>query len=245
MRNPIPQRLPGGWRRCAVMVVLPLALLHPGLSRADDEVKLSGDLGMGVDRVAPYVRGAARRTNAVPYVNLEYGRLFARIDTLGAQCLPVGWGHVEAVVQIRTDGYRLAGRPDRADSTPVGVGTLQITPVGAFGLHVLHDFGPSGGNLVQARYLAELPLGRVRIYPEVGAEYQDRRYARYYYEGAADGREAGRTALNPYVGAMLETEITPHWVANVYLRHRLLDTRATDTAHRRPTDVLAALAYRF
>lgn len=244
MRNPIPQRRPGRWRRSALTALTPLALLQPGLSQADDQAKLSGDLGLGVDRVAPYVRGASRRTDVVPYVNLEYGRWFARIDTLGARCLPVGWGHVEAVVQIRTDGYRLAGRPDRADSTPVGVGTLQITPVGAFGLQVLHDFGPSRGNLVQARYLAELPLGRVRIYPELGAEYQDRRYVRYY-NLAADGGATGRAALNPYVGGMVETEITPHWVANVYLRHRLLDTRATDGAHRRPTDVLAALAYRF
>ena len=116
MRNPIPQRRPGSWRRSALTALTPLALLQPGLSRADDQAKLSGDLGLGVDRVAPYVREASRRTDVVPYVNLEYGRWFARIDTLGAQCLPVGWGHVEAVIQIRTDGYRLAGRPDRADS---------------------------------------------------------------------------------------------------------------------------------
>lgn len=185
------------------------------------------------------------------YLNPEHGRWLARIDTFGVQCLPLGDGHVEAVVQIRSDGHQASAQHGRANSSPVGLGTMQITPVGAFGLQLLHDFGPSRGNVIQARYLAEFPIGRIRIYPELGAEYQDRRYV-YYYSGGAPERsqtgQAAHSALNPYVGAMVEMPLHSHWIVNLYLRRRFLDETGTDTTaatSRRPTDTLAALAYRF
>lgn len=238
-------------RRRPTLGALAVALLLHTQARAESPA-LSGDVGVGVSHAAAYVRGTRHRTEAVPYLNLTYGRAFARIDTLGVQLLPVGYGHLEAVVQIRNDGYQRSGAPSRSDSSPVGVGSLQITPVGAFGFQVLHDLGPSGGSLVQARYLAELSFGRIHIYPELGAEYQDRRYTGHYYgrkgEGAASTERPARSALNPYVGAMAETEISPHWVANVYLRHRLFDSHSTAGTlvnAKHTTDLLASLAYRF
>jgi outer membrane protein len=239
-------------RRGRSLGALALALLLQAQARAESP-QLSGDVGVGVSHAAAYVRGARHRNDAIPYLNLAYGRAFIRIDTLGVQLLPVGHGHLEAVVQIRNDGYKRPGAPSRSDSSPVGLGSLQITPLGAFGLQVLHDLGPSRGTLVQARYLAELSFGRVHIYPELGAEYLDHRYTGHYYgrdgepEAASTARPA-RSALNPYVGAMVETEISPHWFANLYLRHRWFDSRATAGTlvnARHTTDVLASLAYRF
>ena len=65
---------------------------------------------------------------------------------------------------------RSPGLRTRADAIPLGLGTLQPTPFGAFGLNVLGDLGPSGGLLVQARYLARFRLGRATVYPELGME---------------------------------------------------------------------------
>jgi outer membrane protein len=190
----------------------------------------------------------------MPYLNVEYGPLFARIDTFGLKALALGYGHLELVGQLRTDGYEAAGLSQRQDALPIGLGTLQITPIGAFGLTALHDLGKSHGTLVQARYLAEIPLGGMTLYPELGAEYQSKSYVNYY-EGTTDTEAAtlGQSyhpgsALNPYVGLMIETHLFDRWYLNAYLRWTANDeaiNRSPLVAHENPTSVLVAAAYRF
>jgi outer membrane protein len=218
------------------------------------EPTFTGDVGLGVNHLQAQVRGAQARNDALPYLNVEFGPAFARIDTLGVKLLPLGWGHVEVLGQVRSDGYHSDTLQTRQNSLPLGLGTLQITPVGAFNLQWLHDFGQSGGNLVQARYLAELVWGRVSLYPELGVEAQSRAYTGYYLgTTASDAAALGQSyrpaaALNPYLGAMIETRLTQHWFANAYVRrshsdHSLaqspLVTRSTQDS------VLLALAYRY
>jgi hypothetical protein len=101
----------------------------------------------------------------MPYLNFTWGPVFARIDTFGVQLAPLGDGALELVGQYRGDGYRVPGLRRRDDAIPLGLGTLQVTPVGAFGLNVLGDLGPSGGLIVQARYLAQFRLGRTTLFP--------------------------------------------------------------------------------
>lgn len=205
-----------------------LSVLHTAAA-ASEPSQLAGDIGLGAVHAPSEIRGERGRTSAVPYLNLTYGTAFARIDTFGVQILPIGYGHLEVLTQVRGDGYEASGLQRRRDALPLGMGTLQITPVGAFGLHVLHDFGKSGGTLVQARYLAEFPLGRVSIYPEVGAEYQSRSYANYYVgTTASDAAYLGRAyrpdaALNPYVGGLIEVRLHEHWVVSAYLRRSFVD----------------------
>jgi outer membrane protein len=137
---------------------------------------------------------------------------------------------------------------------PLGVGTLQVTPIGAFGLNALHDFGKSGGTLVQARYLGQLAFGRVTVYPELGAEYEDTAYTRYYYgTTAADAAAIGRAyrpgaAVNPYAGVLVETRITEKIYLNAYFRQEFLGDaigKSPLVANRDPASLLLALAYRF
>lgn len=214
----------------------------------------SGDIGLGVLHGASGIRGVQARTSLVPYLNFEQGRLFARIDTFGVKTLPLGAGHLELLGQVRSDGYHGDGWSARKDPVPLGLGTLQITPVGAFGVNVLHDFGASGGTLVQARYLAELPLGRVTLYPELGLERQSSGYTRYYLgTTAADAAAAGRAyrpgaALNPYVGGLIELPVSGPWVLNLYLRrvftdHNLANSPLAGHGHR--DTALLALAWRY
>jgi len=236
---------------CALAAAL---ALPPAMATAAEGMRLEGDIGLAVLHTPSEVRGERARYVAVPYVSASYGPLFARIDTFGLQVLPLGYGHVEVVGQIRSDGYDAVGLQHRRDATPLGIGTLQITPVGAFGLHVLRDFGRSGGTLAQLRYLAELRLGRLTIYPEFGAEYQSRAYTGYYAgTTAADAAFVGRdyqprAAVNPYLGALVEIPLRDRWYTNVYLRRTVVDdtiARSPLVANRHRDSGLIALAYRF
>ncbi len=129
-----------------------------------------------------------------------------------------------------------------------------MTPFGGIGLNALHDFGKSGGTVVQARYLAELPFGRVTVYPELGIEFQDKAYTSYYYgTSGADAEATGKSyhpssARNQFAGIMIETKLTEHVYANAYFRQTIFD----DTISRSPlvinqcrSSLLLALAYRF
>lgn len=215
--------------------------------------QLTGDLGMGVTWSESQIRGARDQTDALPYLNLEYGPAFARIDTFGAKVLPAAYGHLEIVGQYRGDGYAAGDLGKRHDSVPAGIGTLQITPIGAFNVHVLHDFGKSSGTLLQARYLAELQFGRVTVYPEVGVEYQSSGYTRYYF--APNEAEAARlrsyepgSAVNLFSGAMIETRITQHWHVHLYVRRSVMDDAIADSplvSRKGRSSALLALAYRF
>jgi outer membrane scaffolding protein for murein synthesis (MipA/OmpV family) len=237
----------------SLLLLLPALVTQAGPA-ASAGIALTGDIGVGATRSQTRTLGVSAETEPLPYLNFEYGPLFARVDSFGIKALPLGYGHIEFVGQYRGDGYDSKGLSHRRNSSPLGLGTLQITPVGAFGLQVLHDLGKSGGNLVQLRYLAELPLGRVTVYPELGVEYQSRAYARYYH-GTTDGDaatlgEAYRpgSALNPYIGAMVETRLMDSWYLNAYVRR----TFADDSIARSPlvvrgnfNSLLLALAYRF
>jgi len=237
----------------STLLVIPFLLIQAGPA-ASAEPTLTGDIGVGAKRSQTQTRGVAAKTEAMPYLNFDYGPVFARVDSFGIKAMPLGYGHVELVGQYRGDGYDSNVVSRRRDSLPMGLGTLQITPVGAFGLQVLHDLGKSGGNLVQARYLAELPMGRVTIYPELGAEYQSRKYTGYYHgTTAADATAVGQayrpgSAANPYVGAMIEARLTDRWYLNAYARR----TFADDSISRSPlvvkgniSSMLLALTYRF
>jgi outer membrane protein len=215
---------------------------------------LSGDIGLGAVYTQAQIRGADSKTEVMPYLNFEVANAFARIDTFGVKTLPVGYGHLEVVGQYRGDGYEATGLERRGNSLPLGLGTLQITPIGAFGLQVLHDFGTSEGTLVQARYLAELPWGAVHVYPELGVEYQSQAYTGYYYGTTpADAASLGQAyrpsaAVNPYFGAMIEVRLADHWYANVYLRRTLVDDTIAQSpllTLRTRDSVLLALAYHF
>lgn len=214
----------------------------------------SGDVGLALLRTSATTQGVPARNSVVPYLNFEKGRLFARIDTFGVKTLPLGAGHLELLGQVRSDGYKGGGWSLRKDPVPLGLGTLQITPIGAFGLNVLQDFGASGGTLLQARYLAELPLGRLTLYPELGLERQSAAYTRYYLgTTAADAAAAGRAyqpgaALNPYVGGLIELPLSGPWVLNLYLRRVFADRSLVNSplaGHGHRDTGLLALTYRY
>ncbi len=239
-----------------VSLLMPWTLLHatPSLPPAAESAHLEGDIGLGVSRTQNHMRGVTPKTETVPYLAFDDGRVFARVDSFGVRTLALGYGHVEVVGQWRSDGYTSRVLSPRPSSVPLGLGTLQITPVGAFWVQALHDFGKSGGQLVQAHYVAELKLGRLALYPELGVEYQSQAYNRYYHgTTAADAAALSRAyrpgaALNPFAGALFEIEVSPAWVATAYLRRTVVDTsiaRSPLVTGRHRDLTLLSLARRF
>lgn len=199
------------------------------------------------------VRNDSSRPSLLPFAFFDYGRMYARLDTIGIKTLPVGYGYLELAGRVKFDGYRTAhnaalkGIERRHNSRPLGVGTFQVTPIGGFFLYALHDASHSQGNLFEATYAAELKLGELSAYPEAGVEYYSGKYTRYYYgvsnsEAAASGYAAysPSAAACPYLSVLLEVPVVANWKADFYLRRKwlgasianspLVDTSHMDTA---------------
>ncbi|HEX5125440.1 MAG TPA: MipA/OmpV family protein [Rhodocyclaceae bacterium] len=214
--------------RLAYNICIALTVMASNHAFAEDAA-FSGDVGLGVVQKQSIIRGDHTRTSAMPYLAFDYGRVFARIDNFGVKTLAVGYGHIELLGRYRTDGYQVSGFERRDTPVPLGVGTLQITPIGAFEIDVLRDFGTSAGAVAQARYIAKFSAGRVSVYPEFGVEMLSARYANYYYgtrqqDAATLGQSyTAGSATNPFLGVMVSTQLAERWTLKTYLRYTLLD----------------------
>ena len=221
---------------------------------------IEGDIGVSAVSTRSVVRGTADSVSPLPYANFDYGRAFVRIDTLGVKTLPVGYGHVELIARVSQDGFKadrsaLKGIAARSTSVPLGLGSLQVTPVGAVFINGFHDFNRSNGHLAELIYAAQLDLGSVTLYPEIGVEYQSSQYVRYFYgvslvESKASAYAAYQpgSALNPLLGLLGEVKVTPTWYLNFYLRRRWLDKTISASplvASAQQDSGLLALSYRF
>lgn len=102
--------------RCSIAVSF-LATL-PALAQPDaaQQLRLDGEVGLGVFGKQAIVRGESSETSVLPYVFAQYGRLFGRIDTFGVKTLPVGYGHLEISTRIMQDSVE---PDDSATARPV------------------------------------------------------------------------------------------------------------------------------
>lgn len=223
-------------------------------------MRLVGDVGIGIDNAPPVARGQTHALSAVPYANFDYGRVFARIDTFGVRTLPAGYGYLELVGKFNEDGYTptrtaLGGFDHRKTSVPLGLGTLQVTPVGAFFVNLFRDVDRSKGNLADLIYAAEIDTGPLAIYPQAGVEYQSSAYTRYFYGVSGDeSRRSGvaayqpRAASNPFLALFVEAHVSGNWYVNANLRRTWLGSAVADSplVPRHTVDTgLVAVSYRF
>lgn len=222
--------------------------------------RLTGDLGVGLYDTLNIVRGDEDSLRVLPYAYLDYGRLFARIDTLGIKTVKMGYGYLELLGRVNFDGFdtgvpELQGLDKRSNSIPLGIGTFQKTPVGGFFLNGFHDVNDSGGNLFEAIYATRLTLGPVAFYPQVGIEYRDSRYVQYYYgvsqaEAVASGypQYTPGGAFNPLAVLQVEVPVYGNVFLNLYWRHKWLDgsIKGSPLVVKGAADTgFVALSYRF
>lgn len=221
---------------------------------------MRGDFGLGAYYARSIVKGQSNKLSLLPYADFNYGRFFARVDTLGARALPMGYGYLELIGRVSQDGYRtdapvLNGLAERKTSLPLGVGTLQVTPMGGFYINAFNDMNKSKGNLLEAIYGTKFELSPVTFYPMFGAEYQSGAYVRYYYgiseaEAAASVYAVYRpgSATNIFAALIADFQLSEEYHLNLYIRHKrlgeairlspLVEQNYLDTAY-------IALSYRF
>ena len=221
---------------------------------------IDGDIGLGVYYTGSIVRSKSRQISVLPYAYFDYGRAFVRLDTLGVKTLKMGYGYLEVVGRYSQDGFdadtaTLTGINDRKTSVPLGIGTLQITPIGAFFINAFRDLNKSGGNLFETIYVAKSEVSRLTFYPMLGAEYRSKEYVRYYY-GVSPQEAAGSSyteyqpggAFNPLLGMMVDAKLTGEYRLNFYFRRRWLDNaiHASPIVKRKHLDTgFIALSFRF
>jgi outer membrane protein len=221
---------------------------------------LQGDIGMGVYYTHSIIRGKGDDVSILPYADFEYGRMFVRVDTLGIKTLKMGYGYLELVGRISQDGFStnsssLQGITSRETSVPLGIGTLQVTPLGALMVNLFHDARKSRGDWFEAIYGGEIDLQRVTLYPLIGADYQSREYVRYYYgispQEAAASQYAAYTpagSLNALLGLIGDVELSDSYHLNLYVRRKWLGNsiRLSPIVSRGYLDTgYLSLSYRF
>jgi MipA family protein len=178
-------------------ILLASACLSMPVCWAQADARLDGDVGLALYRTPPITRTADSSNIVLPYLYADYGALYARVDTFGYKIAPMGMGHLEIAARLSFEGYQPinAALDKRAAPRPIGLGTFQETPYGAFFLYALRDT-TSGGNLLDLSYAAELDLGVVHVYPQAGVERRSAKYVQHLY--GIDAVEATRSGLTPY-----------------------------------------------
>jgi outer membrane protein len=237
-------------------------MLLAGMAQAAEEFphSLVGDVGFGAYSTRSIVRSKGDLLNVLPYADFEYGRLFTRVDTLGVKTLPLGYGYLELVGRVSQDGFdtdtaALHGLRTRDTSIPLGIGTLQITPIGGFWINAFRDVRSSGGQIAEFIWGGKLELSDVTFYPLLGAEYQSREYVRYYYgisaQEAANSQYASYQpagSVNEFAGLIADIRLTDEYHLNCFVRHKWLGDaiRQSPIVSRRYLDTgYIALSYRF
>jgi len=209
-----------------------------GSASAQDQTRLQGDVGVGFYRT-PAITQTRDESNAVlPYVYASYGQLYARINTVGYKLFPLGTGHLEVAGRIASEGYKssLAGVTDRSNPFPVGVGTFQKTPIGAFFVYGFHD-ATSGGSLLDVVYTAKLTVGGMSIYPQLGVERRSEAYVQHLY-GVSAGEAAANSSIQAYqasastvpnVGVTFLYPLENRYNLTFQMRKKWLDSSITDS----------------
>lgn len=255
------QRLRNGWICNRFASGLLLGLVFAGIAQAEEfPANIDGDIGPGIFYKSRIIRGQVNQTSVLPYAYFSYDRAFIRLDTLGVKTRKLGYGYLEIVGRYSQDGFdadasSLAGLKNRQTSIPLGIGTMQVTPIGAFFIDAFHDVNKSGGNLLEVIYVGKLDAPGLTFYPLLGAEYRSKEYVRYYYgvssQEAATSQYAAYQpagALIPLMGLMADARLTGEYHLNFYLRRRWLDRSIQDSPivdQKFLDTAFVALSYRF
>ncbi|MFA6121302.1 MAG: MipA/OmpV family protein [Sideroxydans sp.] len=208
------------------------ALLSAPAFAEEFKSEIVGDIGLGGYYTGNIIRGNQNQTSVLPYVDFNYGRMFARVDTFGIKTLPLGYGHVELIARFSQDGFdtsALIGLANRDNSLPLGIGTLQVTPIGGFLINAFQDANSSRGNIFEVIYGGRLELPRTKLYPMLGAEYRSKGYVNYFYgvspqEAASSSYAAYQAdgATNILIALMADIELTDEYHLHLYARRKWL-----------------------
>lgn len=248
------------------IIALTLALLcaAPAMAQqtapdaAGDELpnRIVGDIGAGVFHLEHNGLSRRNHTTALPYAYFDYGRFFARLDTFGVKTAKLGYGYLELAGRVNFEGFDAdRGLHRRSNPIPLGLGTYQETPIGAFFLNAFYDFNKSHGMLAEAIYAAQVDVGSVNIYPQVGVEHRSANYNNYFFgvdatESAASGLRQYNpgSSTSPMLGLSADVPVFGDWKLNLTWRRKWLGGSLSDSpiVRRKVENMgLVALSYHF
>lgn len=220
-----------------------------------------GDLGFAAYSSKLNIGATGAQTTVLPYGFFDYKRFAMRIDQLAFKTVPIGYGFLEIAGKVDLNSYKVKSTINsqiinKGDPAPIGLGTFQDTPVGAFFINAYRDFGQSKGSLLEFNYFGEMELGgKVTLYPQFGIERQSNAFANYYYSITPDqalltGYRAytASSANNPLAGFLLEIPVVENWYLNLYGRRKWLGSGVSGSpvlARSFQDTMFMSLAYRF
>lgn len=99
--------------------------------------RIVGDVGAAVYSTNLNIGSYGTQSIVLPYGFFDYKRLAMRIDQLAFKTLPVGFGFLEIVGKVDPDSYQVKSTINgqtinKGYQVPIGLGTFQETPIGAF-----------------------------------------------------------------------------------------------------------------
>ena len=220
-----------------------------------------GDIGAAIYTSKLNIGSYGTQSLVLPYAFFDYKRFFARIDTFGIKTVPVGYGYFELAGRISLDDYTLKSTingvtVNKQDPIPLGIGTFQETPIGAFFFNAFQDAGKSRGQLYELSYFGEIETVRqIKLYPQLGIERQSSQYASYYYgvsqsEAFTTGYRSYNVGAsnNPMIGMMLEIPIIDNWYLNFYGKRKWMGSNIIHSPVMTKSfqdNIFMMVAYRF
>lgn len=193
-----------------------------------------GEAGGMLVGAQPMVQGTSGTVTALPYVYGDWGRFYARVDTLGVKTLPMGGGHLELATRVSTEGFKahktdFATAGDRSVPVPVGLGTFQRTAVGGVFAYVFHD-AASGGQLLELTWAGRMALGRATLYPQLGLERRSAAYVQHLYGVSAAQSSSGLPTYQagastvPVLSLHASVPLQGPWALQLQTRYRAWDS---------------------
>lgn len=200
--------------------------------------RLVGDIGIAAYVTNNNIKSNSTSTSVLPYAFAEYGRIAMRIDTLGIKTVKMGYGHLELSGRISLDSYKVQSSINHQSISkntpiPIGLGTFQETPIGAFQVNYFHDFNQSKGNLQEILYFGEIKLAKqITVYPQIGLERTSKNYSNYYYgvnqaesSTLAYSAYSPNTLINTITGIVVEVPLFDHVYLTGYAKRKWLDNK--------------------
>jgi outer membrane protein len=193
-----------------------------------------GEAGGMLVGAQPMVQGTSGTVTALPYVYGDWGRFYARVDTLGVKTLPMGGGHLELATRVSTEGFKahktdFATAGDRSAPVPVGLGTFQRTAVGGVFAYVFHDT-TSGGQLLELTWAGRMALGRATLHPQLGLERRSAAYVQHLYGVSAAQSSSGLPTYQagastvPVLSLHASVPLQGPWALQLQTRYRAWDS---------------------
>jgi outer membrane protein len=250
-----------------LILISSLSLVYASSSNLDVDIpngmpdRIVGDVGVAVYSSNLNIGSYGTQSMILPYGFFDYKRFAMRIDQLAFKTAPIGYGFLEIVGKVDPDSYKVkstinAQTINKGYQVPIGLGTFQDTPIGAFFLNAYHDFGQSKGNLFELNYFGEIELvSKLVLYPQLGIERQSSSLANYYYSITPEQSQItgyktynASASNNPIAGFLLEIPVVDNWYINVYGKRKWLGSGVNNSpvlTRSFQDSMFMALAYRF